>query len=208
MRHLSSFFDNMIWHLANIQPGLGVCITSQIGNVHAKVRAVSALLNVFEGTDPLIKKLNKISDDARGSIDERARAVHDTWSVTDAGDVAQIANAIVGKTAMLEARAGDMKRLQKTLSDLGSLMIRANDLLQEIRTSVAPSKDKWRKPPPDVTLGKVEKTGAPPPVYYAPRVYSYYVPPVAYGYHAPRFGYNYGYRQRVYGGYSGHGRNW
>lgn len=155
--------DNTIWHLANIQPGLGVCITSQIGNVHAKVRAVSALLNVFEGTDPLIKQLNKLSDDARGAIDERARVVHDAWTVTDAGDIAQIANAIIGRTATLEARSGDMVRLNKTLTDLGALMIRANDLYHEIKKAVSPSKDKWRKPPPDVTVGKVEKKADPSP---------------------------------------------
>jgi hypothetical protein len=148
--------DNMIWHLADIHPGLGVCVTSQIGNVHAKFRVVSALLNVFEGTDPLVKQLNKLSDDARGAIDERARAVHDTWTVSDAGDVAQIANAIVGRAAMLESRPGDMDRLQKTLKDLGTLMMLANDLLQEIKKAVSPSKDKWRKQPPNMTVGKVE----------------------------------------------------
>jgi hypothetical protein len=155
--------DNTIWHLANIQPGLGVCITSQIGNVHAKMRAISALLNVFEGTDTLIGDLNKLSSDARGSIDERARAVHDAWTVSDAGDVAQMANAIIGRSAVLEARPADMARLKKTLSDIGTLMMRAHDLHQKIKASVSPSKDKWRKPPPDVSLGKVEKKADPSP---------------------------------------------
>lgn len=155
--------DNMIWHLADMKPRLGSCVTSQIGNIHAKSRAIVALLSLFEDTDAMIDKTNKLSADARAPVDARARAVHDAWIISSAGEIAQLTNAIIGKTPTLAARPADLDRLKKTLKELSALMVRANDLYHETKTAVSPSKDKWRKPPPDITLGQVGKKDDPSP---------------------------------------------
>lgn len=150
--------DQMIWFLADTPPRIAACLTTQIGNLYAKIRSINALLSIIEGGDVFVAEVNKISERARTLSDKRARIVHDAWGISEDGKIGQIVNAIRGRNAVVDGEERTLEYLKKTQLDINQLMTDTNDLLHRMKAALPPSERKWRVPIDGIALGKVERT--------------------------------------------------
>jgi hypothetical protein len=53
--------DTMIWDLAGVDSRLGACMTTQIGSIHGRFRALLSLLHEAQVPELLIKIAKKLS---------------------------------------------------------------------------------------------------------------------------------------------------
>jgi|ERR1700735_1255318 hypothetical protein len=73
------YINSSIWALADVAPGLGACMTSQIGSLHGRLNALLALMKLRQVNQKLIDRVNKFSEDSREPQDLRNRICHDLW---------------------------------------------------------------------------------------------------------------------------------
>jgi hypothetical protein len=148
--------DELIWRLAEVKPGLGAAITSQIGSDYARIRILVALLQLREGSDPLVKRVKKFS--LFPEIEFRNRAVHDTWTLSEDGGVHQARVAIEAGSLRVDSKATSHEELLSNLKAIGTKQVEIYAIGQEIRTWLDTSPQKWRAP-----LGNF-RFGSEPPV--------------------------------------------
>jgi hypothetical protein len=70
-----------IWALANVQPALGACVTSQIYTLQGRIAALLALGKLRQLDQDIVKRINKFSEDVRGGQEIRNRIIHDQWLI-------------------------------------------------------------------------------------------------------------------------------
>jgi hypothetical protein len=75
---LEATIDTYSLRLAQIEPKIGVCLTSQIAGWARKLDAYIALARL-NGATKTIAKLNSFANDMNGFADQRNRTVHDPW---------------------------------------------------------------------------------------------------------------------------------
>ena len=69
--------DQTIWHLANVVPHKGACITAQFGSTYFRVKAIAALVEQIPNSEDLLKKINQFSGTMEPIVRKRNRAIHD-----------------------------------------------------------------------------------------------------------------------------------
>ena len=77
---LEFHINECIWWLANVRPGLGACITSQIYTLDGRLNALLALLKLRRAPQSLIDNLNRLWERAREPAEIRNRTLHDPWA--------------------------------------------------------------------------------------------------------------------------------
>jgi len=70
------WIDQAIWILADIDPRKGACITSQVGSIHGKFRALLALMEEAKRPKPAIDAANQLSTKAANVVNVRNRFAH------------------------------------------------------------------------------------------------------------------------------------
>lgn len=70
------WIDVAIWHLANVDHRKGACITTQLGSIHAKFRALQALMVEADRPDSVRKEVAKIADHAASVVRIRNKFAH------------------------------------------------------------------------------------------------------------------------------------
>jgi hypothetical protein len=68
-----------IWALANVQPALGACITSQMPTLQGRIATLLALGKLRLLDQDIVKRINKFVDDVPGGQEIRNRISHDQW---------------------------------------------------------------------------------------------------------------------------------
>ncbi len=58
--------DVAIWYLADVEDRRGACITTQLGSIHAKFRALEALMVEAGRPEPILKIIRGIAGEAAG----------------------------------------------------------------------------------------------------------------------------------------------
>ncbi len=74
---LEFHIDYGIWHLANTHQQLAACITAQFQAVHPRLRAFIALVQIRNGSQATVDKLNSFQGNVSGLVEKRNRCVHD-----------------------------------------------------------------------------------------------------------------------------------
>jgi hypothetical protein len=69
--------DRTIWNLLRVKHPLGACVTAQLYSALNKMRALIALVNLYELDDSIPKDLNKLSAKIGPLIEKRNRTIHD-----------------------------------------------------------------------------------------------------------------------------------
>jgi hypothetical protein len=69
--------DRTIWNLLRVKHPLGACLTGQMYSALNKMRALIALVNLYELSDTIPTALNKLTADIGPLIEKRNRTVHD-----------------------------------------------------------------------------------------------------------------------------------
>jgi hypothetical protein len=146
---LDHAIDQAIWKLAEISPALGACITTQLTSTATRLRVMWALLLLRDGSDPLIKKLEKFNAKMYVALEKRNRAVHDPWCQLDSGEVGQIKIALNNKRnlTLAEVPIG----LEVVFNDLTIISRRLRNFITlsaEITSWLEISPQKWREPLP------------------------------------------------------------
>jgi hypothetical protein len=70
------WIDQAIWTLSDVDPRKGACITSQVGSIHGKFRALLALIEEAGRPQQAINAANKISSEAARVVNVRNRFAH------------------------------------------------------------------------------------------------------------------------------------
>lgn len=71
--------DEFIWQLAQLEPNVGACLTTQFPGVVARMNALISLARQQKVNKARIGRLNKFKTLATALADERNRLVHDPW---------------------------------------------------------------------------------------------------------------------------------
>lgn len=96
--HLEHVIDQTIWDLAAIEQQFGACITSQIGSIHPKTRALISLVRLRGGSSELCAALDKFQTSLHAPAEQRARLAHDPRFLNErTGDVVRWQTTATGK---------------------------------------------------------------------------------------------------------------
>ena len=76
---LEYYINNSIWALADIEPAIGACMTSQMYTMNARLSALLALLKFRRADQKIIDKVNKFTANVRDAQEARNRVAHDVW---------------------------------------------------------------------------------------------------------------------------------
>lgn len=120
------WIDQAIWTLADIDPRKGACITSQVGSIHGKFRALLALMEDAKRPQPAINAANRLSIKAAKFVNVRNRFAHGPLDVgVDLGTgkfeiysrrVGNSGKAVIFETVPLTE--DDLKDAQSKVSEL------------------------------------------------------------------------------------------
>ena len=69
--------DRTIWNLLRVKHAFGACVTGQLYFLNNKMRALIALVNLYELSEGIPRELNQLSQKMSPLIERRNRAIHD-----------------------------------------------------------------------------------------------------------------------------------
>jgi hypothetical protein len=78
-----SNIDLWIWTLMNLPAHVSVCLTGQMVGSWQRLDAFIALVRAFGANAKWNAKLERLAKDAKGWAEQRNRAVHDVWDLTE-----------------------------------------------------------------------------------------------------------------------------
>jgi hypothetical protein len=78
---LEYYINNSIWALADIEPAIGACMTSQMYTMNSRLSALLALLKFRRVNQKIIDKVNKFAANVRDAQEARNRIAHDMWLI-------------------------------------------------------------------------------------------------------------------------------
>jgi hypothetical protein len=152
---LEHSINQTIWRLAEVQPALGACITTQIGSTTSKLKTVVALLSLRDSSEHLIKKVNEFTQKNYSIADLRNRAVHDPWSWSGDGDVAQIRVCIEKNQLTISSYPVSVEAVNDILKRVSAQMQSMVALHHDIVGWLETSPQKWRETLPAMSLGEL-----------------------------------------------------
>jgi hypothetical protein len=83
--------NEAIWELSNIEAAAGACITSQIGNVGSRMRALISLVHFRRGNDKLLRELAALMRTLESLSRQRNRYIHDPATIgEESGEINRI----------------------------------------------------------------------------------------------------------------------
>ena len=68
---------------AGVSDGVGLCLTGQITNPGARIDAFIAMARHFGADDKWNKPFEQLAKDVKGMAEQRNRAVHDVWELSN-----------------------------------------------------------------------------------------------------------------------------
>jgi hypothetical protein len=75
--------DIVIWRLAKVDDATGACLTGQIIGSFGRITAIYALCKHRGINEEIIKKVDDLRKNLKGSQDRRNRILHDAWYVSE-----------------------------------------------------------------------------------------------------------------------------
>jgi hypothetical protein len=83
--------NEAIWELANVEAAAGACITSQIGSVGPRMRALISLVHFRKGNDNILRELATYMRAIEGLSRQRNRYIHDPATIgKESGKISRI----------------------------------------------------------------------------------------------------------------------
>jgi hypothetical protein len=146
--NLEFHMDRLLWDLSDGPQMLAACMTTQLTNAGARLRALIGMVRLREGTPALIKKLNQFEGATTAIIRKRNRAVHDVWHYRPSNaTVYQLMVAIEEKTLEFDFKPKALKEMKTLFEEIAAHLYKFLDLEAEIRAELlsVTSPDKWRE---------------------------------------------------------------
>jgi hypothetical protein len=82
--YYEAVIDTWLLHYAEIEADVGICFTSQMMGSRPKIEAFIALSKLRGAPDKWNKRLEELAKETQSLSEQRNRAVHDVWDLTDA----------------------------------------------------------------------------------------------------------------------------
>jgi hypothetical protein len=115
--NLEFHIDRLLWDLSDAPQMLAACMTTQLTNAGARLRALIGMVRLREGSEQLIKKLNQFEGHTNVIIRKRNRAVHDVWHYNRFdGGAHQLMIAIEEKTLQFDFVRKDISNVLDTMT--------------------------------------------------------------------------------------------
>ena len=140
--HLEHMVDLIVWDAARVPHQIGACITAQMGSVHPKLRALGALLVLWEIDPALIKKVDVFAANLHDLGEKRARAVHDARLTDYKGQVVRWQTTASSKGVIFGPQPETIEELKNLRTRIARNIRRFEDLKQEIRDAILTSEQK------------------------------------------------------------------
>lgn len=140
--------DRLLWDLSEGQHMLAACITSQLTNAGARIRALIGLVRLREGSKELITKLNQFDAATNLMGRKRNRVVHDPWHYNSAKSVAaQLSIAIEDKALTFDFMPKTLPEIKNLYEDIKVHVNKFLVLDGQIREALLSpsSSQKWRE---------------------------------------------------------------
>jgi hypothetical protein len=138
---LETTIDSACLRLAQIEPRIGVCLTSQIAGWGRKLDAYIALARLSGATET-VRKLNAFAEDTNGLADQRNRVVHDPWVGSTKPHRLQATAKKKLRLEFIDTPTEDVVKISQRITDHNA---RFDQLEAEVTAEVATLRD---KPPP------------------------------------------------------------
>ena len=146
--------DGLIWKLIEIKPLLGAAITSEIPSVHTKCRCLVVILQLLDGGNAFVRKINRFNEELRPLIENRNRLIHDAWAVADnAEEISQITKAITGKEITVGFTAAEFENLEQHNRQVWNKIRAIIAINSDVEDWLVPSPRKWLRPLDGITIG-------------------------------------------------------
>ena len=142
--HLEHMIDLIVWDAARLPHQIGACITSQMGSVHPKLRALGALLVLQDIDSALIKKIDVFAANLHSLGELRARTVHDARLTDYEGKVVRWQTTASSKGIVFGPQPETLAELKSLRLRIARNIGRFEVLKQEIRDAILAS---GQKPP-------------------------------------------------------------
>ncbi|WP_156967947.1 hypothetical protein [Methylosinus sp. PW1] len=151
--HIEFAMNQSIWILSGLSSEAGACITSQIFTLQGRLAAVKSLLELVEAPKPLLKQVNKFSENVRGATEKRNRALHDMWlvDIRDENIMARMEITAPGHLSF-EPKPHDLLKIQNDLAVVAAARKEAfaiRNAIQQLPT--LPTRSKSIRDPMDGT---------------------------------------------------------
>jgi len=127
--------DSVIAALANLNPIMAACITSQLSGTNPRFDALRKL-TAIHGLTEFEKPLNSMKSATQKDMVGRNAAIHDPWSVNSAGESHQ--QQSMRKPGEYGYRPVSEHDLRETLKALQARRDKINDLLNQILEKARP----------------------------------------------------------------------
>jgi hypothetical protein len=110
--------DYLIWQLARVDQQPGTCITSQLNGVGARLRTIIALLRLRQIDETIVKKFQSFDGSIQYLLNERNRAVHDTWAMDSYNRAVQLRLAVTNKRLEFGITPINLEKLREIFNDI------------------------------------------------------------------------------------------
>jgi hypothetical protein len=144
--YFESVVDFWLVTFAGLEPEVGVCFTAQMSGTRGRINGFIALVRHLGAGERWDKQLTTLADDTRGLADQRNRAVHDVWDLSEAESPQRREASAQRRVRILKIHVSteDIRRLA---GQIDALRRRFDDVADNIFTEIHTSPG---IPPPDI----------------------------------------------------------
>jgi hypothetical protein len=128
--------DLALWEAAEVEQQFGACITAQMGSLHPKLRALTALVKLRGAEPKLIKKIEDFQRSLHELGETRARIVHDPRLTSSNGTVVRWQTTANPKEIVFGPQPETIDDLVKIRSRIARRIADFEKLRVEIRAAV------------------------------------------------------------------------
>lgn len=155
---LDQVINSTIWRLSGVDPRVGICLTSQI-STHSKIKLISNLLYLRDGSEEYISKLNKLESKNHKISKIRNRLAHDPIIWNDdikSVELLPLTPISEGEGKFFTTKKLDMQEINKHLVDVSKHMQGFVEFYKTVDSWLTNHSPGWRQEPGSFGLGEIE----------------------------------------------------
>ena len=157
--------DQLIWQLLQVPQALGACVTAQMISIHPRLRALRALVRLYEISEPIQKTLGGFAGEAHALAEKRNRTIHDKRLMWAKSREVVRFQVTADTKLIFGPQAESIGALNEFTATIRSMMERFLRIRDEIENELRSSPDKRRAPLPHIARwrGTPYSDSQPPP---------------------------------------------
>jgi hypothetical protein len=161
---LEFIINQAIWELANVEVGVGACLTAQIVIIGSRMRALLSLLDYRGASESNLKLLRKLTRDIEGLGRQRNRWVHDPASLeTDTGILKRV-NVTADQRLDFKFYQTNIREMDRLHADIRDAIQKFTALFENACAESPPwSRTQYELSPLGIRSGRLKEPSPPTP---------------------------------------------